>query len=547
VNASINAKFSEPMDGTTITPETFSLADSNGKSVVGTVTMDGDSATFHPSALLAGLTTHTATVTTGVKDLAGNAMAAPRTWTFTTAVAPDTTPPSVISTSPSSGSTCIGIDSTITATFNEDVKRSTVTGSTFTLRDSAQNSVSGSVSALTTKSFALAPFSSLSYSTTYTVTLGSGIQDLAGNATPANYSWSFTTTPPGIGKWQATSTTSASSAIDQHTAVWTGTEMIVWGGRVTPPGQSAFAVGTGARYNALTDAWVSTSDAGAPSPRWGHVAVWNGSEMIVWGGTDGGHYFNDGARYDPRTDTWRPLSTVGAPTSRSGATAVWSGAEMLVWGGNKTWSDTSDDGRYNPASDSWQPISMIGSPSGRSLHTTVWTGTKMIVWGGMNFVSCTSTGDECVSSGGVYDPFTDSWDSVSEIGAPSGRISHTAVWTGREMAIWGGQGLFSSVNTGALYDPLSRIWRAMSTSCAPSHRSGHTAVWTGAEMIVWGGMGVDSSHGIFRTYRTGARYNAATDLWQQVAIGGPSGQTAIWTGAHMIVWGGSDNAAKYQP
>src|SRR6266571_3558464 len=113
VNASINAKFSEPMDGTTITPETFSLVDSNGNSVVGTVTMDGDSSTFHPSALLAGLTTHAATVTTGVKDLAGNAMAAPRTWTFTTAVAPDTTPPSVISTSPSSGSTCIGIDSTI--------------------------------------------------------------------------------------------------------------------------------------------------------------------------------------------------------------------------------------------------------------------------------------------------------------------------------------------------------------------------------------------------------------------------------------------------
>jgi len=234
VNASINAKFSEPMDGTTSRRRLFA-ADSNGKSVVGTSQWTA----IAPRSTV-GLISRShypyGDRHYGREDLAGNAMAAPRTWTFTTAVAPDTTPPSVISTSPSSGSTCIGIDSTITATFNEDVKRSTVTGSTFTLRDSAQNSVSGSVSALTTKSFALAPFSSLSYSTTYTVTLGSGIQDLAGNATPANYSWSFTTTPPGIGKWQATSTTSASSAIDQHTAVWTGTEMIVWGGRVTPPG-----------------------------------------------------------------------------------------------------------------------------------------------------------------------------------------------------------------------------------------------------------------------------------------------------------------------
>jgi hypothetical protein len=67
------------------------------------------------------------------------------------------------------------------------------------------------------------------------------------------------------------------------------------------------------------------------------TAVWTGSEMIVWGGTDDGNgKFNSGSRYDPATDSWRPTAGVGAPEVRKQHSAVWTGTEMIVWGWLRT-------------------------------------------------------------------------------------------------------------------------------------------------------------------------------------------------------------------
>src|SRR5438552_18110622 len=106
----------------------------------------------------------------------------------------------------------------------------------------------------------------------------------------------------------------------------------------------------------------------------------------------------------------------------------------------------------------------------------------MIVWGGDNcFLSCT------VNTGGRYNPSTDSWTATSTTNAPESRISHTAVWTGTEMIVWGGWA-FTFYNTGGKYNPVTDSWTATSTTNAPNARSRHTAVWTGSEMIVWGGV-----------------------------------------------------------
>ena len=84
-----------------------------------------------------------------------------------------------------------------------------------------------------------------------------------------------------------------------HQAVWTGTEMIVWGG-VNGIG----SLSTGGRYNPSTDSWAATSTANAPTA--GGTAVWTGSEMIIWGA---GNYLNTGGRYNPGTDTWTATGT----------------------------------------------------------------------------------------------------------------------------------------------------------------------------------------------------------------------------------------------
>src|SRR5258706_1445548 len=85
-------------------------------------------------------------------------------------------------------------------------------------------------------------------------------------------------------------------------------------------------------------------------------------------------------------------------------------------------------------------------------------------------------------------------------GAPAARNSHTAVWTGTKMIVWGG-GETAFVNTGGLYDPGGDSWAATTTTGAPTARGFHTAVWTGSQMIVWGG--AEEGTGIIKT---GAQY-----------------------------------------
>ena len=67
-------------------------------------------------------------------------------------------------------------------------------------------------------------------------------------------------------------------------------------------------------------------------PEYGQAAIWTGSEMIVWGGHGTGCYLNTGGRYNPSTDSWTATSTTNAPSTRDARTAVWTGSEMIVWG-----------------------------------------------------------------------------------------------------------------------------------------------------------------------------------------------------------------------
>jgi N-acetylneuraminic acid mutarotase len=321
--------------------------------------------------------------------------------------------------------------------------------------------------------------------------------------------------------WTATNTTDAPSEREYHTAVWTGTEMIVWGG-------FSFTLGdlnTGGRYNPSTDSWTATTTNNAPTARYGHTAIWTGTEMIVWGGSDSSTGFNTGAKYNPGTDTWSATSTTNAPDGRWFHTAVWADTEMIVWGGwdYPTLFDTG--GRYNPTTDMWTATSTTNAPQARIEHTAVWTGSEMIVWGG--------TGD---TTGGRYNPGTDSWTATSTANAPEPRGGHTAMWTGSEMIVWGGAGPSSDFNTGGRYNPDSDSWIATSTINAPSARHSHKAVWTDGQMIIWGGQ--ES----FYVLGSGGRYSPGTDAWTATSTANaPSGRTrhtAVWSGSEMIVWGG---------
>lgn len=328
-----------------------------------------------------------------------------------------------------------------------------------------------------------------------------------------------TLTPPLVcaNTWTSVEAANAPRARIAHSAIWTGSEMIIWGGS-----DGSINLNTGGRYDPVVKTWATTTTVGAPSARSGHTAVWSGSKMIVWGG-DGP---NPGGRYDPGTDSWVATTIINAPSPRAAHVAVWTGSEMLIWGGINGTTYLNTGGRYNPETDTWTPISTNNAPSSRSSHTAVWDGNEMIVWGGVD-------GSGTLNTGGRYDPSTDTWTSTSTSGVGLGRRGHTAVWTGTEMIVWGGWGMSGA--TGIRYDPFVDSWTAVTTINAPSLRDRHSAVWTSSEMIIWGG---NSSNGIFNT---GARYNPAFDSWTATSslnVARRFSHTAVWTGSEMIVWGG---------
>jgi N-acetylneuraminic acid mutarotase len=334
-----------------------------------------------------------------------------------------------------------------------------------------------------------------------------------------------------VDAWRATSTTNAPSARYGPTAVWTGSEVIVWGGY----GTQNFFLNTGGRYNPTTDTWTSTDFINAPAPRDSHTAVWTGSEMIVWGGGNSTGYLNSGGRYNPVTDSWAATSSTNAPEGRDGPTAVWTGSEMIVWGGAAV-TFVNTGGRYNPNTDSWAATSTTNAPTGRLSHTVVWTGAEMVVWGGYYW-----DGDyHYFQSGGRYNPSTDSWVATSITNPPEARGFHTGVWTGSEMIVWGGYDGSSYWNTGGKYNPLTDSWTTTDTTSAPSGRQLHTAVWSGSEMIIWGGTGVSGN------VRTGGQYDPMTNSWTATTtIEAPSARsyhTAVWTGTEMVIWGGDHSS-----
>jgi N-acetylneuraminic acid mutarotase len=429
--------------------------------------------------------------------------------------------------------------------FTDLMDDSTINESTFTLEDNAGNIVDGSVyfyDFLKTDCFPFPcfpdahayfyPSSNLIPSTRYTATLDSTVQCEEGHSLGCNYSWSFTTkADDGIGFWETVSTT---GALSEGTAVWTGQVMIVWDGT------------GGGQY--MADTWQAVSTINAPSGRSGHTAVWTGNEMIVWGGIDNGSgiSLNTGGRYNPFTDTWQAISTINAPSERSEHTAIWTGTEMIVWGGIDSDSGTyaSKGSRYNPVTDTWQAISTINAPLVRIGHTAIWTGNEMIVWGGNWNVTSLETG-------GRYDPSSDTWQETSTVGAPEGRYRHTAVWTDTEMIVWGGYS-YNPLETGGRYDPSSDTWQETSTVGAPEGRYRHTAVWTGTEMIVWGGDMVLNRYGrsyIIYSINTGGVYYPDTNSWQETSTTntplGMSGHAAVWTDGEMIVWNGT--GGRYIP
>lgn len=271
-----------------------------------------------------------------------------------------------------------------------------------------------------------------------------------------------------------------------HSAVWTGSSLIIWGGS---SGVRYFD--DGAVYTPATDTWTTPPGLNASplSPRRNHMAVWTGTSMIVWGGyghTGGDR--RDGAIYSLEDDAWvAPPGLNASPLdARRGAVAVWNGREMIVWGGtgyveeDDSWTTYSDGAFYLPNDDVWHQTPGLwygpAVPSARFTPAVAWTESVMILWGGWDTTSA--------SDGAIYDVAMDSWRQPPGLGAGrsplAARSYPEAVWTGTETIIWGGNDEGLIFGDGAVYDVVGDSWSTpagLGAGVAPGPRRGHTATW----------------------------------------------------------------------
>ena len=329
--------------------------------------------------------------------------------------------------------------------------------------------------------------------------------------------------------WVNGSTTSAPSARIGHTAVWDGQRLLVWGGQITAGGTYA---NSGAMYHPDSDLWEAMSASNVPGARAGHTAVWSGSEMIVWGGVSASGWLNTGGRFTPDQQTWRTISTNGAPAERSGHIAVWTGTNLFIWGGRNSYGLLNDGALYQPASNLWTTLTLPSPPAARNGAVAVWAGDRVLLWGGEGAAGVLSDGAQLLFSSGV----PTAWAAMSTSNAPAARRNHTAVWTGQTMIVWGGDDGDTPIGDGAAFNPAANSWQTLSSTSAPAARSGHAAVWTGQEMLILAG-----STGAAE-FASGSAYDPATDGWRTLsATGSPQARTeaaAAWTGTEVLLFGG---------
>lgn len=193
LNGNLSANFSEAMNPLSVTSVSMTLSQGTTP-VAGTVNYAGQAATFNPSINLAAATLYTATVTTGVRDLAGNHMGNNYVWTFTTGAAPDFTLPTVLSTLPECNANGVAVNTLITAAFSEAMNPLTINTATFSLRASDETPVTGIVSySVFSQGLTFAPSTDLEPSTNYTFRISDDVEDIAGNNLNEEFVCSFTT------------------------------------------------------------------------------------------------------------------------------------------------------------------------------------------------------------------------------------------------------------------------------------------------------------------------------------------------------------------
>lgn len=209
---------------------------------------------------------------------------------------------------------------------------------------------------------------------------------------------------------------------------WTGSELVVWGGwgnNATASGSEGRTMfGDGAAYDPGSKSWRQIP-AGPLEPRWGHVAFWDGDEVVVIGGVG----VDDGAAWNPSTNQWRELgATTPYETQGWNTVATEMDGELIVWEGRtaQMWSYSSD-------ADEWTELPKLpmSTNTGRVRH----------VDGDLVAVGLPMPTEDQQIRAAILEPDRDEWRLVAELdGSTIGEIDVAVLSDGsgdESLLMWG--------------------------------------------------------------------------------------------------------------
>ena len=326
----------------------------------------------------------------------------------------------------------------------------------------------------------------------------------------------------------ATNVADAAVARTLATAVFTGSEVIIFGGLSAVTGAP---IAAGSAYDVDADAWRSISATDVPSTRSAHAAAWSGRHMLIWGGSvTASTAAQSGGRYDPRADTWAPIIIDAfTPRARTEVASAWTGSQWFIWGGRDGTSVFADGARYVPFADAWIPI-RTSTLAARFAAAAIAVGDTIVLAGGRTSAS------QLAGDYAIYDSATDTWRAGGTMASCSGRARG---WTAGRYVI------IASETGWCRFDPATGSWDDIAGR--PGGRSlpqpdDAIAVSTGAEVLVYGGT-ANGADGVLDAYEP------VGGTWRETAAAPRTARRAapaVWTGCAMVTQSGDSAGADGQ-
>jgi hypothetical protein len=303
-------------------------------------------------------------------------------------------------------------------------------------------------------------------------------------------------------------------------------------------------------YDLVANRWTTLPLGGtAPAPRDGAAVVWTGTEIIVWGGSVESAMgttvlLGDGARLDPQSGRWTPMAGALAPAPRMWAGAQWTGSRFVVLGGNtqEASPNTCDPngpcdpaapgGTYDPVTDSWAAHPNAGAPVLGPYPIVIWNGTSMVVW------------QNALPGGyGIYNPSDNRWEAMPD---PSGLLSSATrpyhAWLDGDRLV-----VVESYDAAAVLSLSTATWAGVPPAQLPHTTGGYALPILG-----------DADRLLPMIGRATASITTPSDVqggwigsidaqqarWEVAPLpvtGSPPSiiGTMAWTGQSLVVWGGS--------